>query len=118
MNCSRCGIAIGEKTIERRRARGTLDGRCSDCRLIQLNEINYNGTICRPWRGELDENLYPIDRKLRPYLPGIRTCGHKDCVNKAHIIPELDPLERERNSISYRTGKEGYLKDYLRELSA
>jgi hypothetical protein len=118
MNCTRCGIEIDEKTIERRKARGTQDFRCSDCRLQQLNEINYNGTICRPWRGEVDEDLNPIDRKLKPYLPGIRLCGHKDCVNKNHIISEIEPLERERNSISYRTGREAYLKDFIRELSA
>jgi len=118
MNCERCGIEINELTIETRKRRGIEDRRCSDCRVKELHEINYNGTICRPWRGEVDEDLYPIDRKLRPYLPGVRTCGHRDCVNKEHIIEPPRELELERNDISYRTGRLSELQDYMRELSA
>ncbi len=121
MNCERCGIEIDERTIERRKGRGILDQRCSDCRVKQLNEIKYNGIVCRPWRGEVDEELNPIDGQLRLYLPGVRTCGHRDCVNKDHIITTPIPisdLELERNDISYRTGRLSELSDYMRELSA
>jgi hypothetical protein len=116
MNCERCGIEIDNKTIERRRARGQEDQRCSDCRVQHLYEINYNGTICRPWRGEVDEDLNPIDQKLRLYRPGLRTCGHKDCVNKEHIItPRPTNLELERNDLSYRTGRRSEMEDFLKE---
>jgi hypothetical protein len=120
MNCERCGIQVEEKTIERRRRRGQIDKRCSDCRVKEYQEIKYNGTICRPWRGEVDEHLNPIDGNLRPYLPGSRTCGHRDCVNKEHIIsaPIQRDIELERNDISYRTGRLSELQDYMRELSA
>jgi hypothetical protein len=115
MNCSRCGIAISEKAVEKRKMRGTFDGKCQDCRLNQLHEIKYDGSICRPWRGEVDEDLNPIDRKLRLYLPGVRVCGHKDCVNKEHVIAPLYDLELERNDISYRTGKPSSLEDFYKE---
>jgi hypothetical protein len=120
MNCERCGIEIDHSIIERRKSRGQDDQRCYDCRVNQLHEINYNGSVCRPWSGEVDEDLNPIDRKLRPYLPGVRTCGHRDCVNKEHIIsaPQITALELERNDISYRTGRLSELQDYMRELSA
>jgi hypothetical protein len=118
MNCERCGMGVSESAIERRKARGTYDGLCSDCRVGPANEIKYNGTICRPWRGEVDEDLNPIDGKLRLYLPGVRTCGHKDCVNKEHIEAAPSVLELERNDISYRTGRPSLRSDYLRELSA
>ena len=120
MNCERCGIEIDERTIERRRARGMTDQRCSDCRTQHLYEIRYNDIVCRPWRGEVDEDLNPIDGQLRLYLPGVRTCGHRDCVTKDHIITaqQLTELERERNDISYRTGRLSQLQDYMRELSA
>ena len=64
--------------------------------------------------------MNPIDRKLRLYIPGVRVCGHKDCVNKDHIIETKAPsdLELERNDISYRTGRLSALQDYMRELSA
>jgi hypothetical protein len=120
MNCERCGIEIDERTIERRRARGMTDQRCSDCRTQHLYEIRYNDIVCRPWRGEVDEDLNPIDGQLRLYLPGIRTCGHRDCVNKDHIIspPREHNVELERFDTSYRTGRLAELQDYMRELSA
>jgi hypothetical protein len=118
MNCERCGMNVSEAAIERRKARGTYDGLCADCRNGRANEIKYNGTVCRPWRGEVDEDFNPIDRNLKPYLPGLRTCGHKDCVNKEHIDSQPRELELERNDISYRTGRLSRLQDYLEELSA
>jgi hypothetical protein len=121
MDCERCGISVSEAAIERRKARGTYDGKCADCRNGMATEIKYNGTVCRPWRGEVDEYFNPIDKNLKLYLPGFRTCLHKDCVNKEHIISAAQPireLELERNDISYRTGRLAELQDYMRELSA
>ena len=120
MDCERCGINVSEAAVERRKARGTYDGLCADCRNGRANEIKYNGTVCRPWRGEVDEDFNPIDRNLKLYLPGLRTCGHKDCVNKEHIIPpriERD-IQLERYDTSYRTGRLAELQDYLQELTA
>jgi hypothetical protein len=111
---------VSEAAVERRKARGTYDGLCADCRNGRANEIKYNGTVCRPWRGEVDEDFRPIDRNLKLYLPGLRTCGHKDCVNKEHIVKatvERD-IELERYDTSYRTGRLAELQDYLEELSA
>jgi len=118
MDCNRCGMELSDKAIEKRQSRGIYDGRCFDCRSNPAREIKYSGTVCRPWWGEVDEDLNPIDKHLKPYLPGLRTCGHKDCVNKAHIVRELRPLELERNDISYRTGRLSELQDFMRELSA
>ena len=118
MNCERCGMEVSEAAVERRKARGTYDGKCSDCRNGMATEIKYNGTVCRPWRGEVDEHFNPIDKNLKLYLPGFRTCLHKDCVNKEHIIQPDYSLELERNDISYRTGRTSGMEDYLRELSA
>ena len=115
MNCERCGMEVSEAAVERRKARGTYDGKCSDCRNGMATEIKYNGTVCRPWRGEVDENLNPIDKNLKLYLPGVRICGHKDCVNKDHIISPINILELERNDISYRTGTRSEIEDFLKE---
>ncbi len=115
MNCERCGMEVSEAAIERRKARGTYDGLCSDCRNGRATEIKYNGEPCRPWRGEVDEDWNPIDQKLRLYLPGVRTCGHKDCVNKQHVIAPHYSLELERNDLSYRTGRRSKMEDFLKE---
>jgi hypothetical protein len=118
MDCNRCGMELSDKVIEKRQSRGIYDGRCFDCRSNPAREIKYSGTVCRPWWGEVDEDFNPIDKNLKPYLPGLRSCGHKDCVNKSHIVLELRPLELERNDISYRTGRLSQLPDFIRELSA
>jgi hypothetical protein len=69
---------------------------------------------CLAWRGELDDNLNPIDKRGRLHLPGHRTCGHKDCVNPNHIIPDI---ELERIDISYRTKIQTRFEDLAKELS-
>jgi hypothetical protein len=115
MDCNRCGIEVSDGAVERRKARGTFDGRCQDCRGHRSTEVKYDGEPCRPWRGEVDEDLNPIDRNLKPYLPGVRTCGHKDCVNKQHIIKPLSDLELERLDISYRTGKKPNWEELYKE---
>ena len=115
MNCNRCGMELSEGSVERRKARGTYDGRCPDCRGHVSRELKYDGEPCRPWVGEVDEDFNPIDGKLRLYLPGARTCGHKDCVNKKHIIPPNYVLELERNDISYRTRRTSRIEDFLKE---
>lgn len=120
MSCNRCGMDISDAAVERRKARGTYDGRCSDCRPHRSNEVKYDGEPCRPWRGEVDENFSPIDKNLKPYLPGVRTCGHKDCVNKQHIVPPATQtinIELERHDISYRTGKRIEWADLLKEIA-
>jgi hypothetical protein len=120
MNCIRCGIEIDLAILLKRKERGNLDSQCKDCRMKPQHEVKHNKVICRPWRGEVDEDLNPIDAKGRPYLPGARTCGYKDCVNRQHIIPELgtiDPLEAERIDISYRTKESLDIKKVIREAS-
>ena len=117
MNCERCGMEVSEAAVERRKARGTYDGMCADCRNGRATELKYNGVVCRPWRGEVDEDWNPIDQKLRLYLPGVRTCGHKDCVNRDHIIKPDYSLELERNDTSYRTGRRSKMEDYLQEIA-
>lgn len=59
---------------------------------------------CTPWQGEFDfDTMQPLDDKGRPYMPGMRKCGHADCVNSAHVLT-FEKLEAERLDISYRTG--------------
>jgi hypothetical protein len=117
MNCNRCGIEVSEQAVERRKARGTYDGKCSDCRAKPTYEIKYDGDKCRPWSGRVDEDFNPVDQKLRLYLPGVRVCGHKDCVNKEHIIRSDYSLELERNDLSYRTGTRSKMEDFLKEIA-
>jgi hypothetical protein len=114
MSCKRCGIEIDPMVLMKRKERGTNDNLCRDCRMKPSNELKHNKVICRPWRGEVDEDFNPIDEKGNLYAPGARTCGYKDCVNRQHII---DPLEAERIDISYRTKQSLDIKKVMREAS-
>ena len=84
----------------KRRSRNLPDfDECKDCRDVRKTirkEVRVNHPVlgeifCTPHRGELDENWNPIDSKGKPYMPGVRICGNKDCVKKDHIItPEME----------------------------
>jgi len=39
---------------------------------------------CRPWAGEVDDEFRPL-RNGKLWKPGVRKCGHADCVKAAHI---------------------------------
>jgi len=114
MSCNRCGIKIDPMILMKRKARGNNNNLCKDCGMKPQNEIKQNKTICRPWRGEVDQELNPIDERGSLFAPGLRTCGYKDCVNRSHII---DPLEAERIDISYRTKESLDIKKVIREAS-
>lgn len=87
--CWRCGIH-GFSAEPRE------DRTCSSCRLV-LSEPNQDGriryydengvvVICKTWLGDYDR----FDRPMRDgelYKPGVRTCGHSDCVVDGHIVP-------------------------------
>lgn len=42
-------------------------------------------TNCTPYPGELNEDWLPITETGELYMPGIRSCNHKDCVNPDHV---------------------------------
>ena len=108
MICDRCGQEMDAMAYYKRLQRGTANGQCSDCNAKPSKEIKYNKEKCRPWIGEVDDDF-------NPYLPGIRKCEHKDCVNPKHIIRDI---EHERLDISYRTGKPFDLLELLKEANA
>ncbi len=33
----------------------------------------------------MNDNLDPVDESGALVLPGLRTCGHRDCVNPKHV---------------------------------
>jgi hypothetical protein len=42
-----------------------------------------------PWHGGFAvDDVTPIDDDGLPVLPGVRACGHNDCVNISHIQKE------------------------------
>ncbi len=111
MNCDRCGIYIDPTIIIKREARGSNNRNCSDCNAKPTKKL---ATKCQPWSGELDDDWNPIDAYGRLQKPGIRTCGHKDCMNRNHIIPDI---EVERFDISYRTGVKANWQNIMKEIA-
>jgi hypothetical protein len=52
---------------------------------VREERIQYGDGYCLPWGGDFDQYNRPmIDGHL--YLPGLRTCGHLDCVLISHVV--------------------------------
>ncbi len=105
--CKRCGvdIVISVDAWEKRNSRGKSSDYCKDCTARPVTKEHHGKMICKPWMGELDlDTMTPIDSAGRPYMPGIRTCGHNDCVNSAHVFGREQAIA-EQFSTFYRTGK-------------
>ena len=79
--CKRCGFTEFVAADRRRR----VDELCGDCRARPVKSISYGfGRSCRPWGGEFDEWDNPLLLGVL-FLPGVRSCGHRDCVEVSHI---------------------------------
>jgi hypothetical protein len=107
MICRRCGIEDQRGQILKRVERGGSQ-ECSSCLARPSSSIRTAYGICRPHKGELDENDRPLDHRGKLFREGKRLCGSKDCITKSHIVKmtaEEKALEAERLDISYRTGK-------------
>lgn len=75
------------------------------------NRRNY----CWPHKGNFDDNDNPLDEAFKEFMPGARTCNHRDCVRPDHVIPAI---EMEWWDISYRTGQKlSYQETYKKILS-
>lgn len=82
VKCYRCGFAWNVTQNKR----GNKNLLCVSCRAKPASVIQYGGEKCIPWGGEFaDDDVTPMLNN-EPYLPGERSCGHKDCVATNHVI--------------------------------
>ena len=84
VQCRRCGF-IWTVNAEKR---GRKDLLCVSCRVKPAEMIQYGKLRCIPHKGRLDQNLNPVDDEGNLIFSGERICGHKDCVNVAHIVAD------------------------------
>jgi hypothetical protein len=95
MECQRCGIREETKAMQKYAAR-TGKVWCESCRTPRRRFVVYeDGRVCEAWLGDFDAADNPM-KDGQPYLVGVRTCGHSDCVNLDHIVGELTKPERKR----------------------
>jgi len=83
VECLKCGQGINIDTFEKRVNRGSPDPQiCRDCTATPRRIFG----DCVAWMGDVDlDTLAPLKRgKL--WLPGVRVCGKRDCVNRRHIL--------------------------------
>lgn len=79
--CVRCGFRW-----EIFAKKNNLTAKCESCKANRKEKIVYNGDICFPWLGDFDREDRPmLNDEL--YLPGLRLCKHRDCINVNHIVP-------------------------------
>jgi len=91
MICHKCGIEDDSLGTQRFYFRTKMKT-CSSCRARRSHTVRTAAGLCRPWFGETDEELNPIDRNGNLVMQGIRTCGYKDCCNPEHVISEPDVI--------------------------
>jgi len=103
--CRQCGMIISYEVWYKRKIRNNHNwDHCRDCiatpRKVEVSVHPSLGRIeCIPHVGEVNESWQPLNAVGDLYLPGLRICGHKDCVNRNHIrqpepktISDLDLL--------------------------
>jgi hypothetical protein len=90
--CEQCGKIIRYDNWSRNKFRKRPEWeKCSDCKAKPVYRVSYRHKVlglitCQPWQFETDADLNPVrDGKL--FRPGVRICGHKDCVVVGHILP-------------------------------
>lgn len=82
--CTQCGKQFAYPASYLRR--DSFDPtKCSDCKAKPVLKVKYGNDYCEPWHGHYDLEDRPIkDGEL--YRPGVRKCGHSDCIRPSHII--------------------------------
>ena len=81
MLCRRCGLSWIVPLTKRRQSIVL----CVSCRMRPALSIQYGASRCVPWRGDFDGEDNPMVHGDL-FMPGIRSCGHRDCVNGLHIV--------------------------------
>lgn len=54
-----------------------------------------DGRVCEAWQGDFDEWDNPMKDGVL-YLPGVRLCGHRDCVSVDHVQGAVAKPHRKR----------------------
>jgi len=79
--CERCGY---EWSLKSTRQKTVL---CAGCRAKKVATVHRaRSGKCLPWQGMFLGEVSPIFDDGRLVLPGVRTCGHSDCVNANHVV--------------------------------
>lgn len=58
---------------------------CGSCRAKPAKQVKYAGEACIPFHGQFDRHDRPVVHGVL-FMPGVRSCGHSDCVNSVHIV--------------------------------
>lgn len=96
MNCERCGVVEDTKAIQKYVAR-TGKVLCESCRASRRNRITYlDGSTCLPWHGSFDDFDNPLDDQGVLFMPGVRSCNHKDCCEPSHVVGSGPPALKKR----------------------
>jgi len=81
VECRRCGfkwnVAASKKNDK--------DLLCRSCRQGKQKVIQYGDLRCEPHLGKVNDDLDPLDDNGELFMPGVRLCGHRDCVNSKHV---------------------------------
>ena len=79
IQCERCGF---EWELSSSRQKTIL---CASCRAKKVQTVHTKKGKCIPWSGYFAaDDVTPIHEDGSLVMPGVRRCGHNDCVNPSH----------------------------------
>ena len=101
-DCQQCGQEISLQAIAKRKSRNpeAFSNKCRDC---DAKPVWREGQ-CKPWKGEVDYDTFQPLKNGKPFMPGLRSCGHKDCVTSSHVWSP-DRLNNTVRDTFYATGR-------------
>jgi len=81
VECTRCGYEWEVTTVRKNH------NLCASCRARKVQSVHTVKGKCIPWHGHFaPDQITPVDDDGEIVMPGLRACGHSDCVSPNHVI--------------------------------
>lgn len=85
MVCVRCGIVEDSIRMQKRKDR-KIELLCRSCVLKPAKTVQTAFGRCIPWKGDFTAQDEPLNKDGSKFLPGVRACKNRDCVNREHLV--------------------------------
>lgn len=99
--CDQCGQRVTYNVWSPSKRRGKDNwGLCRDCKNIQQDSVAYTHPVlglikCFPYKGQVDDLWRPLKPDGELFKPGVRMCGHSDCVNSHHVVQDVSAVVKQ-----------------------
>ena len=90
--CERCGYLLTEAQLKHFQLH-KMELLCKSCTAKPSNQVGQSkDDYCKPHQGDFDYDDNPM-KNGKLFRPGVRKCGHSDCIRTSHIFVAVDEIE-------------------------